>query len=64
MLKKRGAKIAYDLQLPMISVSLIVAEKYGMLYFITKFGFVHIYELTTNQQIFKTRISTQAIFVA
>lgn len=35
-----------------------------MLYIITKFGFVHIYELTTNQQIFKTRISTQAIFVA
>jgi len=43
---------------------LIVAEKYGILYIITKFGFIYIYELTTNQQIFKTRISNQPIFVA
>jgi len=33
-----------------------------MLYIVTKHGFVYIYELTTNQQIFKTRISNQAIF--
>lgn len=35
-----------------------------MLYIVTKFGFVYIYELTTNQQIYKTRISNQAIFAA
>lgn len=58
-------EIVYDPSTPNdFPISLVLAEKYGMLYIITKFGFVYIYELTTNQQIFKTRISNQPIFVA
>jgi len=41
---------------------LIVAEKYGILYIITKYGFAYLYEISTNEQIYKTRISTGAIF--
>lgn len=62
---KLKTEIVYDQSAPNdFPISLIVAEKYGMLYIITKFGFVYIYELSTNQQIFKTRISNQAIFAA
>lgn len=39
-----------------------MAEKYGLLYIVTKFGFIYIYELTTVEQIYKARLSTQAIF--
>jgi clathrin heavy chain len=34
-----------------------------MLYIITKFGFIYIYELTTCEQIYRSRISAQPIFV-
>lgn len=62
---KLKTEIVYDPSTPNdFPISLVIAEKYGMLYIITKFGFVYIYELTTNQQIFKTRISNQPIFVA
>ena len=62
---KKSNQIVYDPEAPSdFPISLFVAEKYGMLYIITKFGFVYIYELTTCEQIFKTRISNGAIFVA
>lgn len=34
-----------------------------MLFIITKFGFLFLYELTTGFNIFRTRISNDAIFV-
>jgi len=34
-----------------------------MLIIITKFGFLFLYELTTGQNVFRTRISNEAIFV-
>lgn len=34
-----------------------------MLYIVTKFGFVYIYELTSCEQVYKTRISNDPIFV-
>lgn len=39
-----------------------MAEKYGVLYIVTKFGFVYLYEISTCEQIFKTRISANTIF--
>lgn len=54
----------YDSSVPGdFPISLIVAEKYGILYIITKMGFVYLYELTTCEQIYKVRISTQPIFL-
>ena len=41
-----------------------MAENYGILYIITKFGFVHLYEMTTCEQIYRTRIANGAIFAA
>ena len=43
---------------------MIVSEKYGILYIITKYGFLYIYQLVTNKQIFRTQISNQTVFVA
>lgn len=34
-----------------------------MLYIVTKFGFVYIYELSSCEQIYKARISNDPIFV-
>lgn len=39
-----------------------VAEKYGMLYVVTKFGFLYIYELSNGILLFKNRISEAAVF--
>lgn len=60
---KKSTAITYDNETPNdFPLSVIVAEKYGIVYIITKFGFVYIYEITTCEQIYKTRISTNAIF--
>lgn len=40
-----------------------ISRKYGMLFIITKFGFLHLYELTSGQNIFRTRVSNDSIFV-
>jgi clathrin heavy chain len=62
---KKNNAINYDPETPNdFPIALIVAEKYGMLYIVTKFGFLYIYELITCEQIYKTRISTGAIFAA
>ena len=37
-------------------------QKYGMLFVLTKFGFIYVYELTTRLMIFKNRISDSPIF--
>ena len=61
---KKSTQIVYDHSTPGdFPISLIVAEKYGLLYIVTKFGFIYIYEMSTVEQIYKARISSQAIFV-
>jgi len=40
-----------------------VSQKYGVLFIVTKFGFLFVYELTTAQNIFRTRISQDTIFI-
>lgn len=60
---KKNTEIAYDASTPNdFPIQLVVAEKYGLLYIVTKFGFLYIYELSTVQQIYKVRLSSQAIF--
>lgn len=39
-----------------------VSEKYGIIYLVTKFGFIHLYDLETGQCIYMNRISGETIF--
>ena len=61
---KKNQEIQYDPSTPGdFPISLVVAERYGLLYVVTKMGFVYLYEISSCEQIFKARISNQPIFV-
>ena len=62
---KKNSPINFDPETPNdFPLALFVAENYGILYIVTKFGFVYLYEMTTNEQIYKVRIANGAIFAA
>lgn len=44
-------------------VSMQVSKKYGVVFLITKFGFVHLYDLETATCIYMNRISADTVFV-
>lgn len=39
-----------------------VSEKHGIIYLVTKFGFIHLYEIETGTCIYMNRISGETIF--
>ncbi|KAM0341118.1 hypothetical protein ACHAPQ_000779 [Fusarium lateritium] len=43
-------------------VALQVSQKYGVIYMVTKYGFIHLYDLETGSCIFMNRISSETIF--
>ncbi|ROT37186.1 hypothetical protein SODALDRAFT_190859 [Sodiomyces alkalinus F11] len=43
-------------------VSMQVSQKYGAIYMVTKYGFIHLYDLETGNCIFMNRISSETIF--
>lgn len=43
-------------------VAMQVSEKYGVIYLVTKYGFIHLYDLETGACIFMNRISSETIF--
>ncbi|MBE3041515.1 hypothetical protein IMZ48_02820, partial [Candidatus Bathyarchaeota archaeon] len=43
-------------------VALQVSQKYGVVYLVTKYGFIHLYDLETGTCIFMNRISSDTIF--
>ncbi|RXK35208.1 clathrin heavy chain [Tremella mesenterica] len=43
-------------------VSMEVSAKHGIIYLVTKFGFIHLYEIETGQCIYMNRISGETIF--
>ncbi|KAL2123078.1 hypothetical protein VTJ04DRAFT_3533 [Mycothermus thermophilus] len=45
-------------------VALQISQKYGIIYLITKYGFIHLYDLETGTCIFMNRISSDTIFTA
>lgn len=45
-------------------VSLQISEKYKIIYILTKFGFLHLYDLDSGTLIFRNRISPDTIFVS
>ena len=44
-------------------VSLQVSQRYSIIYVVTKYGFIHLYDLETGTTIFMNRISSETIFV-
>ena len=40
-----------------------VGKKYDVIYLVTKFGYVHVYDLETGACIYMNRISSETIFV-
>lgn len=45
-------------------VAMQVSQKYGVIYLVTKYGFIHLYDLETGQCIFMNRISSETIFTS
>lgn len=45
-------------------VALQVSQKYGIIYVITKYGFIHLFDLETATCIYMNRISSETIFTA
>ncbi|TPX15538.1 uncharacterized protein E0L32_004236 [Thyridium curvatum] len=43
-------------------VAMQVSQKYGVIYLVTKYGFIHLYDLETGTCIFMNRISSETIF--
>jgi clathrin heavy chain len=62
------AKKALDLYFPPdapndFPVSMQVSDKYGLVYVVTKYGFIHIYDLVSGACVYMNRISVDTIFV-
>jgi len=45
-------------------VSMQISEKYEIIYVITKFGYIHLFDLSTATLIYRNRISSETIFVS
>ncbi|KAK1921835.1 hypothetical protein DB88DRAFT_499360 [Papiliotrema laurentii] len=43
-------------------VAMQVSSKHGIIYLVTKFGFIHLYEIETGQCVYMNRISGETIF--
>ncbi|KAH7326337.1 clathrin heavy chain-like protein [Stachybotrys elegans] len=43
-------------------VALQISQKYGVIFMVTKYGFIHLYDLETATLIFMNRISSETIF--
>jgi len=63
----RYAKKAVDIYFPMeavndFPVAMQISSRYNIIYMITKYGFIHLYDLETGTCIFMNRISSETIF--
>ncbi|KAI9809888.1 MAG: hypothetical protein M1825_000321 [Sarcosagium campestre] len=62
------AKKAVDVYFPAeavndFPVAMQVSQKYSVVYLVTKYGFIHLYDLETGTCIFMNRISSETIFI-
>ena len=65
---QRFAKKAVDVYFPAeatndFPVAMQISKKYSIIYMITKYGFIHLYDLETGTCIFMNRISSETIFI-
>lgn len=44
-------------------VAMQISEKYNIIYVVTKFGYIHLFDLETGALIYRNRISSETIFV-
>ncbi len=44
-------------------VAMQVSQKYSIIYLVTKYGFIHLYDLESGTCIFMNRISSETIFI-
>ena len=63
------AKKAVDVDFPPkaagdFPVAMQVSQKYSIIYLLTKYGFIHLYDLESGTCIFMNRISSETIFVS
>ena len=64
----RFAKKAVDVYFPAeatndFPVAMQISKKYSIIYMITKYGFIHLYDLESGTCIFMNRISSETIFI-
>lgn len=45
-------------------ISLQASDKYGILYILTKYGFIHLYDIETGSNLFVNRITADPVFTA
>lgn len=45
-------------------ISLQVSKKYGIVYLLTKYGFIHLYDLESGSNLFVNRITATPVFIA
>ena len=45
-------------------IAIQVSEKFGIIYLLTKYGFIHLYELETGTNLFVNRITAESVFTA
>ncbi|QLQ80085.1 hypothetical protein HG537_0D00850 [Torulaspora globosa] len=45
-------------------IAVQISEKYGVIYLLTKYGFIHLYELETGTNLFVNRITAESVFTA
>ena len=62
------AKKAVDVYFPAeavndFPVAMQVSQRYSVIYLVTKYGFIHLYDLETGTCIFMNRISSETIFI-
>ena len=65
---QRFSKKAVDVYFPAeatndFPVAMQISKKYSIIYMITKYGFIHLYDLETGTCIFMNRISSETIFI-
>jgi clathrin heavy chain len=65
---QRFTKKAVDVYFPQeatndFPVAMQISKKYSVIYMITKYGFIHLYDLETATCIFMNRISSETIFI-
>ncbi|KAL9112388.1 MAG: hypothetical protein Q9227_003230 [Pyrenula ochraceoflavens] len=65
---QRYQKKAVDLYFPAeatndFPVAMQISKRYAVIYMVTKYGFIHLYDLETGTCIFVNRISSETIFV-
>lgn len=45
-------------------IAVQISEKFGVIYLLTKYGFIHLYELETGTNLFVNRITAESVFTA